>query len=240
TPISCVHVNKCVERYGEDAFILQSQVLLAPVTTVQHICIEKGMGTKKMRKIRNTEMKNIFHFGMKCQHLKDISFRSCMLSLDNLSNDIPSHMKGRNIRVTWPEGGYRLNLQTGDWEVADLDPIRALCTKKVRISSDDSQALQRDAIRLLENAAKYDIPITCLYLKKSFSYIYAGNIILESGLHLSCPVSVKKVVIDTEERRNMTEKEVVDILMFVQQSHMLEELECVSQEAILGLSLAAN
>ncbi|XP_071851512.1 uncharacterized protein [Apostichopus japonicus] len=225
TPISCVHVNKCVERYGEESFLLRSQVLLAPLTTVEHICIERGMGTREMRKIKNTEMKSIFHFGMKCQQLKDISFRSCMLPVDNLSNYISSDMKERDIRVTWPEYGYRLNLQTGDWEVADLDPIRSLCTKTVRINHGDSQALQRDAIRLLENAAKYDIPISCLYLNKSFSKIAAGIIILKSRLRLSCPASVKKVVIVTEERRNMTEKEVVDILMSVQQSHMLEELE---------------
>ncbi|PIK40119.1 hypothetical protein BSL78_23042, partial [Apostichopus japonicus] len=102
--------------------------------------------------------------------------------------------------------------------VDDVDKVRELCTEDVDICHDASELLQRCIIKLLENASYYDIPISCLYLNKSFSKIDAGDLILHSGILLSCPVSVKKVVIQTEQGREMTETEVVDILMFVQQS----------------------
>ncbi|PIK37916.1 hypothetical protein BSL78_25246, partial [Apostichopus japonicus] len=157
TPISCLHLNKSVEQYQEESCVLHSGIHLKPIATVEHLCIEKGMGrNKELRKIKKPEIRKIFLYGMKSQKLNDISFRGCLLPVDNLSKYIPSDMKGRDIRITWPEWGYCLNLQTGEWEVADLDHIKALCTKTVQINFRDSQALQRDTIRLLENAANHD------------------------------------------------------------------------------------
>ncbi|PIK35154.1 hypothetical protein BSL78_28021, partial [Apostichopus japonicus] len=107
----------------------------------------------------------------------------------------------------------------------NIDTLRQLCSDIVRIRKRDGILKQTSTIMFIHIASSHEIPISCLDLEESFSKIEASNVILRSRLRLSCPASVKKVVIDTERGREMTETEVVDILMFVQQSHMLEELE---------------
>ncbi|XP_071850807.1 uncharacterized protein [Apostichopus japonicus] len=85
----------------------------------------------------------------------------------------------------------------------------------------------------------WEIPIFHLELLQSFSRADAGNIILCSGLQLSCPVSLKKISIYTyEEGRELTETEVVGILMFAQHSQRLEEL--LFSFCLLPQSIAAK
>ncbi|PIK46891.1 hypothetical protein BSL78_16238 [Apostichopus japonicus] len=97
--------------------------------------------------------------------------------------------------------------------------------RRLQIWTKDSNLQQNCTLQLLKNASNNDIPIFHLELLQSFSKADAGNIILCSGLQLSCPVSLKKLSIDTyEEGRELTETEVVGILMFAQQSQRLEEL----------------
>ncbi|PIK37654.1 hypothetical protein BSL78_25525 [Apostichopus japonicus] len=81
------------------------------------------------------------------------------------------------------------------------------------------------------------IPVFHLELLQSFSKANAGNIILCSGLQFSCPVSLKKLSIDYEGRE-LTETEVVGILMFAQQSQRLEEL--IFLFCLLPQSIAAK
>lgn len=69
------------------------------------------------------------------------------------------------------------------------------------------------------------IPITGLHLIQSFRKIEADKIVFHSGLHLACPASVKKLVINTKnEGWEISETEVIDLLVFVQQSCLLEKL----------------
>ncbi|PIK53289.1 hypothetical protein BSL78_09817 [Apostichopus japonicus] len=110
-------------------------------------------------------------------------------------------------------------------KVDDINIIESLCSDRLKFWSDDSQLQQNCTLQLLKNASNNDIPIFHLELLQSFSKADAGNIILCSGLQLSCPVSLKKLSIDTyEEGRELTETEVVGILMFAQQSKRMEEL----------------
>ncbi|XP_071851517.1 uncharacterized protein [Apostichopus japonicus] len=118
-----------------------------------------------------------------------------------------------------------LCIQEGDDNMQNyVESVTKLVSNNVDIHEKDSRLLQRLTLHILEFASKKEIPISCLYLYESFSKIDAGDVILHSGLRLPCPVSVKQIVIFPEEGREMTETEVVDILMFVQQSYMLEEL----------------
>ncbi|PIK37476.1 hypothetical protein BSL78_25692 [Apostichopus japonicus] len=118
-----------------------------------------------------------------------------------------------------------LNGQAGQWEVKDKDSLRQLCSEEVVIKDEDPYLQQWLTIISVQAASNHDIPIFRLYLEKSLSKIDAGNIILHSGLRLPCPASVKQVVIHTKERREMTETECFDIMMFVLQTHMLEQIE---------------
>ncbi|PIK54738.1 putative NLR family CARD domain-containing protein 4, partial [Apostichopus japonicus] len=144
------------------------------------------------------------------------------------------------IIVYWRDYGYSLNLHSGDWEVDNINII-SHCVRRLQIWTEDSNLQQNCTLQLLKNASNNDIPIFHLVLLLSFSKADAGNIILCSGLQLSCPVSLKKLSIDTyEEGRELTETEVVGILMFAQQSQRLEELmfffcllpQCIAAEDI--------
>ncbi|PIK40115.1 hypothetical protein BSL78_23038 [Apostichopus japonicus] len=108
--------------------------------------------------------------------------------------------------------------------------VKDLCTGDVTISSTDSKLLQRSTIQILDIAAKGDIPITSLYLNKSFKECEEGVFVLHSGLRLNRLLTVEKIHIETEkvndEPRILTEEEVTMILRYGLRSEHLKEL-CV-------------
>ncbi|XP_071850787.1 uncharacterized protein [Apostichopus japonicus] len=237
-PISCLQLGRSFSKIISGTLILHSGLILSCPVSVKRVVID----TEKGREMTETEVVDILMFVQQSHLLKELWFDGCLLPPSFSLESIPAELKSRDIKVFWNDYGYSLDLQSGIWKVDDIDTVSKLCTGKLEIRPDDTELLQRCTIKLLENASYYDIPISCLNLIESFSKIDAGDVIVHSGLRLSCPVSVKKVVIDTERGREMTGTEVVDILMFVQQSHMLKELEfhdCLlpsisSSEAILA------
>ncbi|PIK36572.1 hypothetical protein BSL78_26594, partial [Apostichopus japonicus] len=218
-PISCLDMDESFSKIDAGSILLHSGIRLSCPVSVKKVVIK----TEEGREMTETEVVDILMFVQQSHLLEELEFVGCLLPSISSSEAILAELQTRDIEVLWRSYGYSLNLQSGAWEV-DVDTVKCICTENVCIYSNDSDSIQRCTIQLLENASEHDIPISCLCLKKSFSMINACDVILHSGLYLSCPVSVKKVVIDTEEGREMTETEVVDILMFVQQSHMLEEL----------------
>ncbi|XP_071850790.1 uncharacterized protein [Apostichopus japonicus] len=253
-PISGLHLEYISVKFEGDTIILHGRIPLPILPTVEKIHIIRSDARSlssffddneqygNTRTLTEMDVLNWFQYGMKCGSVKELMFEGFLLPLTLSSESIPEEMQSRDIKVSWSNYGYSLNLQSGLWEVDDVDTVKRVCTECLSIFRHDSELLQRCTIKLLENASYHDIPISCLNLIESFSKIDAGDVIVHSGLRLSCPVSVKKVVIDTERGREMTGTEVVDILMFVQQSHMLKELEfhdCLlpsisSSEAILA------
>ncbi|XP_071850812.1 uncharacterized protein [Apostichopus japonicus] len=220
-PISCLHLKESFSKIDAGNVILHSGLRLSCPVSVEKVVID----TRRRREMTETEVVDILMFVQHSHMFKELEFGGCLLPLTFSSESIPAELQSRKIKVSWSNYGYSLNLQSGLWEVDDGDKVKRLCTEGVDINCNDSELLQRCTLKLLENASYHDIPISYLYLNESFSNIDAGDIILHSGLRLSCPVSVKKVVIYAKRGREMTETEVVDILKFVQESHLLEQLE---------------
>ncbi|XP_071853003.1 uncharacterized protein [Apostichopus japonicus] len=235
-PISCLYLWMSFNKIDAGNVILQSGLRLSCPVSVKKVVIL----TEKGREMTETEVADILMFVQLSRMLKKLEFDGYLLPLTFSSESIPAELLSRNIKVFWFNYGYSLDLQSGIWKVNE-DAVRKRCTKDIHIQGCDSELQKRRTIQLLENASNYDIPISCLYLYKSFSKIDAGEVILHSGLRLLCPATVKKILINTSgEGREMTETEVIDILMFVQQSRMLEELEfewCLLSKSIPAESI---
>ncbi|PIK33522.1 hypothetical protein BSL78_29664, partial [Apostichopus japonicus] len=239
--IACLHLTMAFKECDGYTILLQSGLSLWPLKTVEKIHIETEKEGKEPRTISEIQLTNIFRFALRCQSVKELSFSECLLPLSPSQESINAEMKSRKTKIYWREYGYSLNLYSGDWEVDNINIIESLCSERLQFWADDSQLQQNCTLQLLRNASNNGIPIFHLELLQSFSKANAGNIILCSGLQLSCPVSLKKLSIDTyEEGRELTETEVVGILMFAQQSQQFEELmflfcllpQCIAAEDI--------
>ncbi|PIK40517.1 hypothetical protein BSL78_22637 [Apostichopus japonicus] len=237
--IACLHLTMAFKECDGYTILLQSGLSLCPLVTVEKIHIEMEPEGNEPCTISETQLTNIFRFVLRCQSVKELSFSECLLPLSSSQESINAEMISRKIKIYWQDYGYSLNIHSGDWEVGDIKIIESLCSDRLKFWSDDSQLQQNCTLQLLKNATNNGIPIFHLELLQSFSKADAGNIILCSGIQLSCPVSLKKLSIDTsEEGRELTETEVVGILMFAQQSKRLEELMFLS--CLLPQSIAAK
>ncbi|PIK37258.1 hypothetical protein BSL78_25907, partial [Apostichopus japonicus] len=113
-------------------------------------------------------------------------------------------------------------------QVGEPDDVVAmvtdLCTGGVTISSTDSRLLQRSTIQILDIAAKSNIPITSVYLNKSFNECEEDVIVLHSGLRLNQLLTVEKIHIETEqvniEPRVLTEEDVKIIPLWLRSEHL--------------------
>ncbi|XP_071850795.1 uncharacterized protein [Apostichopus japonicus] len=239
--IACLNLTMAFKECDGYTILLQSGLSLCPLKTVEKIHIEMVPEGDEPGTISEIQLTNICRFAVRCDSVKELSFSECLLPLSPSLESINAEMISRKIKIYWRDYGYSLNLHSGDWEVDDIKMIESLCSERLQIWTEDSNLQQNCTLQLLKNASNNDIPIFHLVLLLSFSKADAGNIILCSGLQLSCPVSLKKLSIDTyEEGRELTETEVVGILMFAQQSQRLEELmfffcllpQCIAAEDI--------
>ncbi|XP_071851920.1 uncharacterized protein [Apostichopus japonicus] len=225
-PITSVCLDKSFKEIEEDVIVLHSGRRLNQLLTVEKIHIETEQVNVDPRILTEEDVTKIFRYGLRSQHLKELSFAGCTLPLSFPSESLHIGMSSRDIKVCWSllnrEIEFLMNVQSGQFEVKDKESLRRLCSKDVFINENDHYLQQCLSIISVQTASYHNIPISRLHLKNAFSKIDAGNIILHSGLRLPCPATVKQVVI---ERREMTETECFDIMMFVQQSHMLEEIE---------------
>ncbi|XP_071855459.1 NLR family CARD domain-containing protein 4-like isoform X2 [Apostichopus japonicus] len=115
--------------------------------------------------------------------------------------------------------------QTGEVE-GIKDTVRDLCSSLVRINGySHSRLLQRSTIQLLEIGARYDIPISCVYLGGCSPRVDESglNLILESGLSLSILSSLQKLEI--RDNRTLTNEELATILSYSSQCTSLKELQ---------------
>nr|ASU91533.1 NLRP3 [Apostichopus japonicus] len=225
--IACLHLTMAFKECDGYTILLQSGLSLCPLVTVEKIHIETEKEGNEPCTISEIQLTNIFCFALRCQSVKELSFSECLLPLSPSQESINAEMISRKIKIYWRDYGYSLNLHSGDWEVDDINIIESLCSERLQFWTDDSQLQQNCTLQLLKKASNNGIPIFHLELLQSFSKADAGNIILCSGLQLSCPVSLKKLSIDYEGRE-LTQTEVAGILMFAQQSKRLEELMFLS------------
>ncbi|XP_071831566.1 uncharacterized protein [Apostichopus japonicus] len=114
--------------------------------------------------------------------------------------------------------------QTGEVD-GIKDTVRDLCSRRVDINKSHSKLLQRSTIQLLEIAARYDIPISRVYLHSCSPRVDESglNLILESGLSLSILSSLQKLWIYDDNRR-LTNEEWAAILSYSSQCTSLKEL----------------
>ncbi|XP_071820314.1 uncharacterized protein [Apostichopus japonicus] len=120
--------------------------------------------------------------------------------------------------------------QTG--KVDDIkDTVRDLCSNTVwlngpgSVNGEDSRLLQRSTIQLLEIAARYDIPISCVWLRYCSPRVDESglNLILQSDLSLSILRSLQQLVIEDYNMR-LTNEEFAAILSYSSQCTSLKEL----------------
>ncbi|XP_071851439.1 uncharacterized protein [Apostichopus japonicus] len=223
-PITSVCLNKSFKECEEDIIVLHSGLKLNQLLTVEKIHIETEQVNKEPRVLTKEDVMMIFRYGLRSEHLKDLSFDNCLLPPSFASESILSEMKSRDIKVSWRNYGYSLNLQSGAWKVDDVDTVKRICTEQVTIRRDDSEVLQRCTIQLLENASHHDIPISELLLVWSFSKVDTGDIVLKSGLCLPTLSTLEKLSVNANSAE-LTEEDVIAGLMnYGVQSRRFKEL----------------
>ncbi|XP_071851441.1 uncharacterized protein [Apostichopus japonicus] len=222
-PITSVCLNKSFKECEEDAIVLHSGLRLNQLLTVEMIHIETEQVNKEPRILTEEDVTMIFRYGLRSEHLKDLSFDNCLLPPSFASESIPAKMKSRDIKVSWRNYGYSLNLQSGAWKVDDVDTVKRICTELVAIRSDNSELLQRCTIQLLENASQHDIPISELVLVWSFSKADKGDIVLQSGLCLPTLSTLEKLSVNANSAE-LTEEDVIGLLNYGVQSRRFKEL----------------
>ncbi|XP_071852000.1 uncharacterized protein [Apostichopus japonicus] len=222
-PITSVCLNKSFKECEEDVIVLNSGLKLNQLLTVEKIHIETEQVNKEPRVLTEEDVLMIFRYGLRSEHLKDLSFDNCLLPPSFAPGSIPAEMKSREIKVSWRNYGYSLNLQSGAWKVDDVDTVKRICTELVDIGSDDSELLQRCTIQLLENASHHDIPISKLLMKWSYSKVDKGDIVLQSGLCLPILSTLEKLSVNASSAE-LTEEDVIGLLNYGVQSRRFKEL----------------
>ncbi|PIK41954.1 hypothetical protein BSL78_21189 [Apostichopus japonicus] len=119
-----------------------------------------------------------------------------------------------------------LNPHYGSSEVKDPKTLERQCFETVSFRKIDSQSVHMCTMAILENAAKNEIPVPHLRLHRTYGKAKGGHIILQSGLQFSCPPSVQKIVLNSfGEYEELTDNEMIYLLVCVEHSHALVELQ---------------
>ncbi|PIK40249.1 hypothetical protein BSL78_22905 [Apostichopus japonicus] len=138
--------------------------------------------------------------------------------------------------VFWNDYGYRLNLQSGVWEIKDQKSIQWLCSKAVSLKQTESKQLQRSTILLLELTSSHKVPISCLVIDKSLAGANDEGIILESGIHIPVLSTIEKIICKSEKGTKMTQDETLGVLSYAQKCHNLKNLTFI--DCLLPLSFS--
>ncbi|XP_071837689.1 NLR family CARD domain-containing protein 4-like [Apostichopus japonicus] len=106
------------------------------------------------------------------------------------------------------------------------DTVRDLCSSQVDITKSQTRLLQRSTIQLLEIAARYNLPISCVFLGACSPRVDESglNLIIQSGLSLVILSSLQKLII-FDNNRELTNEELAAILSYSSQCTSLKELE---------------
>ncbi|XP_071850693.1 uncharacterized protein [Apostichopus japonicus] len=222
-PITSVCLNKSFKECEEDVIVLHSELRLNQILTVEKIHIVTEQVNKEPRILTEEDVTMIFRYGLRSEHLKELSFDNCLLPPSIASESIPAGMKSRDIKVSWGNYGYSLNLQSGAWKVDDVDTVERICTDAVIMARSDSELLQRCTIQLLQNASYHDIPIFKLVLLCIYSKVNKGNIVLQSGLCLPTLSTLEKLLIHAVAAEH-TEEDFNGLLNYGVKSRRFKEL----------------
>ncbi|XP_071851915.1 uncharacterized protein [Apostichopus japonicus] len=238
-PITSVCLNKSFKECEGDVIILHSGLRLTQLLTVEKIHIETEQVNMKPRILTEEDVTKIFRYGLRSEHLKDLSFADCTLPLSFSLEALPKGMKSRDIKVLWQPVKHelRLDISEGTWKlgssqdslvftVKDETSLSQLCSEKVYLQESDSEQLQMYTIVHLELAASHNIHISCVDISLCSPRVDESglNLILKSGLSLSILSSLQKLVIYDSIRR-LTNGELRAILSYSAQCTSLKELK---------------
>ncbi|XP_071851538.1 uncharacterized protein [Apostichopus japonicus] len=220
-PIADLYLFKSFSKSDHDNIVLRSGLSLGNLSTVVQIKVT----TEEGRELTEEDVIGLLLYAEQSKDLRELWFHNCPLPESIHPNYIPIRLKTSNVKVVSQNDGSCLDLHSGQWIKADdVDTITKLCSERVNIAENDSESQQRSTIELLKKASNRDIPIYVLALYESFSHVDKCDVILRSGLRLSGLSSVHNVYIYTEDGREVTQQEIVDILMYVQQSHRIKSM----------------
>ncbi|PIK44043.1 hypothetical protein BSL78_19089, partial [Apostichopus japonicus] len=220
-PIVDIYLFKSFSKADKDNIVLCSGLSLGNLSTVFKINVD----VKEGRELTKEDVNGLLLYAEQLNNLRELWFINCSLPESIHPNDIPIRLKTSNLKVFSKNSVSWLDLHSGQWiKVDDVDTITKLCSECMTIAESDSESQQRSTIQLLEKASSRNIPICLLSLTESFSHVDKCDVILKSGLRLPGLSSVNAMHIYTEDGRETTQQEFVDILMYEQQSHRLENL----------------
>ncbi|XP_071851825.1 uncharacterized protein [Apostichopus japonicus] len=220
-PIVDLYLNESLSKADKDNIVLRSGLSLGNLSTVVKI----DLYTEKGRELTEEDVIGLLLYAEQSKDLRELWIRNCPQPESIHPNHIAISLKTSNLKVVSQNSGSCLDLHSGQWMTADdVDTITKLCLEIVTIANDDSELQQGSIIQLMEKASSHNIPIYVLSIFKSFSHVDECDVILRSGLRLSGPSSVCDVSIYTEDGREMTQQEIFDILMYIQQSQRLTKL----------------
>ncbi|PIK47939.1 hypothetical protein BSL78_15209 [Apostichopus japonicus] len=237
-PITSVCLNKSFKECEGDVIILHSGLRLTQLLTVEEIHIETEQVNMKPRILTEEDVTKIFRYGLRSEHVKNLSFADCALPLSFSLEALPKGMKSRDIKVLWQplKHELRLDISKGTWKfgnpqdslvfsVKDETSLSQLCSETVSLDSTGSKQLQMSNIVHLELAASRNIPISCVYLGDCSPRVDDSdqNLMLQSGLSLSILSSLQKLAISDIDRR-LTNEVLAAILSYSSQCTSLNEL----------------
>ncbi|XP_071832238.1 uncharacterized protein [Apostichopus japonicus] len=175
----------------------------------------------------------LLQYGLKSRALKELTFEGHMLPLSFPPESIPD-LQSKDIKISWKllNFEFRLDLQSGNWKMDDIETIRKTILPTVSLENFISRKRETATILLLANGTYHNMGIPCLHFLGSFDTIYDKNIKLQSGLVVACPTSVKRVHLAAtgnessrcHEDRALTEEDVLAIFQYSLQSQTLAEI----------------
>ncbi|XP_071852014.1 uncharacterized protein [Apostichopus japonicus] len=227
-PITSVCLNKSLKECEKDVIVLHSGLRLNQLLTVEKIHIETEQVNGEPRILTEEDVTMVIRYGLRSEHLKDMSFAGCTLPLSFSLESLPLDMRSRDIKVCWSLFGSEvlLNVQSGQWELKDKESLRQLCSGKVVIEENDHYFKQCLTIISVQTASYHDIPISCVELFRCSPRVDESglNLILQSGLSLSILSSLQKLWI-YDDYRTLTNEELAAILSYSSQCTSLKELK---------------
>ncbi|PIK43854.1 hypothetical protein BSL78_19296 [Apostichopus japonicus] len=111
-----------------------------------------------------------------------------------------------------------------------VEIVKKLVSYNVEIHQNDNRLLQRSTLQILEFSSNKEIPITCLYLNKSYKECEGSNIVLHSGITLTYPSTLQHLKIEmgkdeeTCEPKSLSEEEINAIFQYVLRCRAFKKL----------------
>ncbi|XP_071850822.1 uncharacterized protein [Apostichopus japonicus] len=96
--IACLHLTMAFKECDGYTILLQSDLSLCPLVTLEKIHIETEKEGNEPRTISEIQLTHIFRFALRCQSVKELSFSECLLPLSPSQESINAEMISRKFK----------------------------------------------------------------------------------------------------------------------------------------------